>query len=400
MTTHHQILIVGAGNAGVSVAAQLLRADSKLKIGIIDPSETHYYQPAWTLVGGGVFNVNKTARPQASVIPTGAKWIKESVQTFDPGNNTLTTNAGQYSYDYLVVCPGIQLDWNKIKGLPEALGKNGVTSNYSFQTAPYTFECLKNFKGGNAIFTDPGTPVKCGGAPHKIMYMAGDYLRMNGLLPKSNLQYFTARGFLFAVPEYNKTLLEVVDRIGAKLNFFHDLVEIRADEKIAIFNTKNEAGEPVLKEQPYEFIHVCPPQSAPDFIKSSPLAMKGDPLGWVDVNKDTLRHNTYRNVYSLGDASSLPTSKTGAAIRKQAPVVVANLLDDIRNKAPQGVYDGYTACPLVTGYGKLVMAEFDYDKKPAMSFPIDQTKEQWSMYQVKRRLLPWMYWNMILKGKA
>ncbi|NUO03409.1 MAG: NAD(P)/FAD-dependent oxidoreductase, partial [Saprospiraceae bacterium] len=168
MATHHQILIVGAGNAGISVAAQLLRADSKLNIGIIDPSETHYYQPAWTLVGGGVFNINKTARPQTSVIPTGAKWIKESVRTFEPENNLLTTDAGEYSYDYLVVCPGIQLDWNKIKGLPEALGKNGVTSNYSFTTAPYTFECLKNFKGGNAVFTDPGTPVKCGGAPHKV----------------------------------------------------------------------------------------------------------------------------------------------------------------------------------------------------------------------------------------
>lgn len=398
MKKHYQILIIGGGNAGLSVAAQLLLKDPKLDIGLVEPSEKHYYQPAWTLVGAGVFDINNTERTEASVIPKGTEWIKERVSTFLPEENAvILSNNEQLHYDFLIVAPGIQLDWKEIKGLEETLGKNGVTSNYSFKYAPYTFELIRNLKRGKAIFHNPNTPVKCGGAPHKIMYLAADYFRKHGVLNTIDIQYWSGGTKLFAVPKYEKTLLEVVKRGNIKLNFFQKLVEIDGPNKRARFIGIGENNKNLETWVDYDMIHVTPPQSSPDFIKSSVLA---NVSGWVDVDKFTLQHNRFKNIFSLGDASGLPTSKTGAAIRKQAPVVVDNLLSAIAGKALAAKYTGYTSCPLVTGYGKLVLAEFDYDNKPMETFPFDQSKERWSMYQLKKRVLPWLYWNKILSGKA
>ena len=397
MTKHHQILIVGGGNAGISVAAQLLRKNKNLDVAIIDPSDKHYYQPAWTLVGSGVFDIQKTERTEASVMPKNTTWIKEAVLSFEPESNTLTTDAGQYSYNYLVVCPGIQLNWGAIKGLKETLGKNGVCSNYSFKSAPYTFECIKNFRGGKAIFHNPHTPVKCGGAPHKIMYMAADYFRKHGILKNSNIEYWSGAAKLFAVSQYEKTLLKVCERAGIKLNFMERLEEIDGENKRARFVGFGENNKDVETWVKFDMIHVTPPQSAPDFIQKSTLA---NAAGWVDVDKSTLQHVRYPNIFSLGDASGLPTSKTGAAIRKQAPVVVANLLALVENQSLDSEYTGYTSCPLLTGYGKLVLAEFDYNNQPMETFPFDQSKERWSMYMLKKEVLPRMYWSQILKGKA
>jgi len=397
MKTHYQILIVGGGNAGISVSAQLVNKRRNLDIAIIDPSDKHYYQPAWTLVGGGEFNINDTKKTEQSVIPNGVKWIKDKVITFQPENNTvLLGDNSKLTYDYLVVAPGIQLNWKDIKGLQENLGKNGVTSNYSFQYAPYTFELIKNLKKGKAIFHNPHTPVKCGGAPHKIMYLASDYFKKHGVLNNVDIQYWSGGAKLFAVPKYEKTLLGVVKRGNIKLNFFQRLEEIDGEQKRAKFVGFGEDNKGIETWVDFDMIHVTPPQSAPDFIKASPLANAG---GWVDVDKATLQHPKFKNIFTLGDASGLPTSKTGAAIRKQAPVVVENLLSVIDNKPLEAKYSGYTSCPLVTGYNKLVLAEFDYDSKPMETFPFDQSKERWSMYQLKKHVLPWLYWNKILTGK-
>jgi sulfide:quinone oxidoreductase len=397
MKKHYQIVIVGGGNAGISVAAQLLRKNSQLEIAIIDPSEKHYYQPAWTLVGGGVFDIKKTERNEADQIPKNVTWIKEWVESFSPEKNTLATNQSNYTYDYMVVCPGIQLNWGDIKGLKETLGKNNVCSNYSFEHAPYTFECIKNFKGGKAIFHNPNTPIKCGGAPHKIMYMAADYFNKHGVLSKSDVQYWSGIPKLFAVAKYEKTLLEVCKRSDIKLNFMQKLVEIDGENKKAKFIGLGPDNKDQETWVNFDMIHVTPPQSSPDFIKNSPLS---NAAGWVEVDKFSLQHVKYPNIFSLGDASGLPTSKTGAAIRKQAPVVVSNLISLIETKSLDSKYSGYTSCPLVTGYGKLVLAEFDYNNEPMETFPFDQSKERWSMYFLKKEILPWMYWNQILTGKA
>jgi sulfide:quinone oxidoreductase len=395
---NYQIVIIGGGNAGISVASKLLLADKSLQVALIDPADKHYYQPAWTLVGGGAFNIQDTERDEASVIPKGVHWIKEKVNSFNPESNEIILGNGEkVSYQYLVVAAGIQLNWDEVKGLNETLGKNGVCSNYSFKHAPYTFECISNLKEGKAIFHNPHTPVKCGGAPHKIMYLAADYFRKHGVLSNINIQYWSGAGKLFAVPKYEKTLLEVCKRGNIQLNFMQKLVEVDGPAKKAKFVGIGEDNKEVETWVEFDMMHVTPPQGPPAFIKESPLA---NAAGWVDVDKHTLQHVRYTNIFSLGDSSGLPTSKTGAAIRKQAPVVVENLIASIKHQALSGHYTGYTSCPLVTGYGKLVLAEFDYDNKPMETFPFDQSKERLSMYILKRYVLPWLYWAKILTGKA
>ncbi|MEY3050496.1 MAG: hypothetical protein RLY31_281 [Bacteroidota bacterium] len=394
---HYQILIAGGGNAGLSTASKLLLTNSKLKVGIIEPSDKHYYQPAWTLVGGGAFNVKDTEKDERDFIPRGADWIQDRIASFDPDNNTVTCASGtDYTYDYLVVAIGIQLDWNKIEGLSDTLGKNGVTSNYRFDLAPYTWELLRNFKGGNAVFTSPNTPIKCGGAPQKIMYLAGDHILRSGLKAKTNMHFYSGGTIIFGVKKYADTLNKVVDRYGIQTHFKNNLVAVDGPNRVATFTDEN--GQRI--QQPFDLIHVTPPQSAPDILKRSALAVPDSPFGWVDVNKFTLQHNRYPNVFSLGDAASTPNAKTGAAIRKQMPVLVDNLLHLMSGVALDSKYDGYGSCPLVTGYGKLVLAEFNYENEPMETFPFNQAKERWSMWMLKKNVLPWLYWNRILQGRA
>jgi sulfide:quinone oxidoreductase len=402
MATHHQIVFVGGGNAGLSAVNYALRLNGKLDTALIEPSEKHYYQPAWTLVGGGAFDINDTVRNEAEFISPKTKWIKEKCASFQPDLNQITLGNGEkVTYDYLVVTPGIQLDWHKVKGLAGNVGKNGICSNYSFETAPYTYECVKNLRGGKAIFHNPNTPVKCGGAPHKIMYLASDFWRKNDILDRTQVHYYSGMGAIFAVKKYADTLLQVIDRYGIKTHFFHNMIEINAERKEATFDVYKDGKVVDRIVDSYDMIHVTPPQSAPDFIKNSPLSVKEGPFGWIDVDKFTMQHNRYKNIFSCGDASSLPTSKTGAAIRKQVPAMVKNLLSMIdTGKIGTEQYGGYTSCPLVTGYGKLVLAEFDYNNVPMETFPFDQSKERYSMYFLKKQVLPRLYFGQILHGRA
>jgi sulfide:quinone oxidoreductase len=392
---HHQVLIVGGGAGGLTVAARLGKARRGLDVAVLEPSDKHYYQPLWTLVGGGAVKKESTERSEASVMPKNAKWIRDGAAEFFPEENAVRTTSGaRLTYDHLVVAPGIQIDWGKIPGLEENVGKGGLCSNYSYETVDSTWRTIREFEGGNAIFTHPNTPIKCGGAPQKIMYLAAEYWEKHPPRSPYKIIFCIASPSIFAVKRYADTLLKVVERHGIEVRYKHDLSSIDAAAKKATFTRLD--GEPDV-ELDYGMMHVTPPMSAPDFIKASPLAGEG---GWVDVDKTTLQHPKYPNVFTLGDASGLPTSKTGAAIRKQAPALVGNLLAAIDGRGVTPRYDGYTSCPLVTGYGKLVMAEFDYDGNAQETFPVDQSKERLSMYLVKKHLLPKLYWNGMLKGRA
>jgi sulfide:quinone oxidoreductase len=397
MITHYPILIVGGGNAGISVAAQLLRKDKKLSIAIIEPSDKHYYQPAWSLVGAGIFNKAKTVRSEASVIPKGASWIRDAAVKFIPEENAVLLASGlRLTYDYLIAAPGIQLNWDEVKGLKENLGKNGVCSNYDFCYADYTWTCIQQTNSGKAIFTNPHTPVKCGGAPQKIMYLASDYFRKKGRDKQIEVAMWSGGTRVFGVPKYEEILKGIIADRHINMQFHQKLVEIDGENKRAKFIGIGEQNKDVETWVNFSMIHVTPPQSAPDFIRNSPLA---NAAGWVDVDRYTLQHNKFKNVFSLGDAASLPTSRTGAAVRKQAPVLVQNLLAAMQGKPMEARYNGYTSCPIITGYGKLMLAEFDYNNQPTETFPFNQAKERWSMFMLKRYILPWLYWNEILPGR-
>ncbi len=393
---HYQVVVVGGGSAGLTVASQLRNKPNAPEVAIIDPASKHYYQPLWTLIGAGVFPKEESERSQADFIPAGATWIQEYVTSFDPDNNKIALKNGEeVSYDVLVVAAGIQIDWDKIPGLKESVGKagTGVCSNYDYNTVDSTFENIKNMKSGTAVFTHPSTPIKCGGAPLKITYLAEDYWSKHGVRNNIDIKFVKGGPGIFAVKKYADSLTKVADRKRIDRVWKHDLKALHPDKKEAVFQHMESGEEMTIK---YDMIHVTPPMSAPDFIKNSPLAADS---GWVEVDKETTQHTRYNNVFALGDCSNLPTSKTGAAIRKQAPVTTANVMAKLADKAMAKKYDGYTSCPLVTGYGKLILAEFDYNKEPMESFPFNQAEERYSMYALKAYGLPRMYWHGMLKGR-
>jgi len=398
--TSHDIVVIGGGAAGISVAASLLHRDKSLDIAIIEPSDIHYYQPGWTLVGGGVFDPETTRRNIAAILPEGAKWIKAAVVAFEPDNNAVVLESTQVvTYKRLIVAPGLKLNWNGVEGLAETLGQNGVTSNYRYDLAPYTWKLVNGLKQGKAIFTQPPMPIKCAGAPQKAMYLSADHWRRAGHLKDIDIGFYNAGGVLFGVDAYVPALMEYVKRYGIDLNFNHNLVRIDGPAKTAWFTKTDADGNTETVETSFDMIHVCPPQEAPDFIRVSPLA---DAAGWADVDPQTLRHTRYDNIYALGDVGGMPNAKTAAAARKQAPVVAENVLHDMGKRSIDVAYDGYGSCPLTVERGKIVLAEFGYGGKLLPTFPgwlIDGTKPSRMAWYLKERILPPVYWRAMLKGR-
>lgn len=413
----HQIVIIGGGTAGITVAAQLMRHNKSLDVAIVEPSEKHYYQPAWTLVGAGTFDFKATERPEKDLIPNGVEWIKEYAEDILPDDNKIVLRNGEeLGYDYLVVAPGLVMKPSLIEGLEETMDKNGVCSNYTDPN--YVWEQMQNFKGGTVLFTQPATPIKCGGAPQKIMYLMSDYLRKHNLLDKSEVIFATPGSVIFGVKEFAITLEKVIDRYGIDDRYHHKLIKVDGPNKTATYEVteydetgcviKAPSGEEKksIVDIKFDMMHLAPPQTAPEFVSKSKIAhQEGASKGWVNVDKNTLQNPDYKNVFSLGDVAALPTAKTGAAVRKQAPVVVDNILKMISGaEATNADYTGYSSCPLVTGYGKMLLAEFGYGNKrmsdPLISKFVDTTKEQWSMWILKKYGLPYLYWNLMLRGKA
>ncbi|NKB15670.1 MAG: TIGR01244 family phosphatase [Sphingomonadales bacterium] len=394
----HDVVIVGGGSAGIATASSLLKRNRKLDIAIIEPSDVHYYQPGWTMVGAGVFDREYTRRTEAQVMPKDVTWIRASAAGFAPDENkVILCDGGEVHYRVLVACPCIKLDWEAIPGLSETLGKNGVTSNYSYDLAPYTNRLVKELKGGRALFTQPPMPIKCAGAPQKAMYLSCHRWEKAGVLRDINVQFHTAGAVLFGVAAYVPALMEYVERYGAHLNFESKLVAIDGAARIATFEQKR--GEEVTRvEEQFDMIHVVPPQVAPDFVRSSPLAAAS---GFIEVNEATLQHPRYPNAFALGDACSASNAKTAAAVRKQAPVVAVNALAALEGKPPVADYDGYGSCPLTVEAGKIVLAEFGYGGKLLPSFPnwlIDGTRPSRLSWLLKDTILPPVYWHGMLKG--
>ena len=432
MSSHHQILILGGGTGGIMVASQLIRQKRAKDVAIIEPADTHYYQPAWTLVGAGTYDFNNTARPMATVIPKGAKWIKDKVTALTPESNSVQTAAsGEITYDYLVVATGLTYDYSLVPGLGQAINKGVVCSIYT--DPEHCWKVIKNFKGGTALFTQPTTPIKCGGAPQKIMYLAESAFRKSGVRKKTNVIFATSGTIIFGIKQIAKTLMKVVNRKDINLRFYHKLVAVDGEKQIAWYELGREVkpGGCVVfsSDQPkeldeafqynykdvkvsrdgerygihYDMLHTAPPSVAHDFVRNSKLANEA---GWLDVDKHSLQHNKFPNVFGIGDVAGLPTAKTGAAIRKQAPVVVDNI-DLLIGKQEMGdkSYNGYSSCPLITDYGKMVLAEFDYDNKftpdPKLKQLLisDSSKEHWRLWILKKYGLPYLYWNKMMKGK-
>ncbi len=392
---HHKVVIIGGGAGGIATAASMLKRRPGLDIAIVEPSDTHAYQPGWTMVGGGVFDVASTIRPMASVMPKGVRWIRAAAASFQPEDRQVTLADGStLGYEVLIVAPGIRLAWERIAGLEATLGQNGVTSNYRPDLAPYTWELVQRLKSGRAIFSQPPMPIKCAGAPQKAMYLACDHWRRVGVLDGIEVQFRNAGAVLFGVADYVPALMEYVTKYGIQLELGSNLIAVDGSGQQATFKTAE--GEETVG---FDLLHVVPPQVAPQFLADSPLAAAS---GFTDVDQHTLQHVRYPNVFGLGDAGAMPNAKTAAAARKQAPVVAVNALRQLDGKGPTAGYDGYGSCPLTVERGKIVLAEFAYGGKLAPSFPtwlVDGTRPARLSWMLKADLLPWIYWNGMLKGR-
>lgn len=395
---HYQVLIIGGGNAGVSVASRLRRAGVD-DVGVLEPSDQHFYQPLWTLVGGGQAPQEESVRSEASVLPQGVGWFKDRAVSVDPEQRVVETAGGaDIGYRHLVVCPGIQLDWNAVPGMSELVASPYGSSNYRFDLAPKTWDKIRSLRSGSAVFTMPSGPIKCAGAPQKIAYLAADYWRRQGVLRDIDITLVLPTPGMFGVREFSDELDQVARRYGIEVMFTSEVTGIDPDSRRA---TVTNLGDQTTTELGFDFLHAVPRQSAPDWVKATPLADPDSPAGYVDVDKRTLQHRRYPEVFSLGDAGSSPNSKTGAAVRKQAPVVASNLMSVMRNRTPSASYDGYASCPIPTARDKLLLCEFDYSMRPTPTFPVINTlRERRDMWWFKRFGLPFLYWHAFLPGLA
>ncbi|GBQ10136.1 bifunctional protein tyrosine phosphatase family protein/NAD(P)/FAD-dependent oxidoreductase [Swaminathania salitolerans] len=393
------VVVVGGGAGGLAAASSLLRRRPDLLVAIVEPSTEHYYQPGWTLVGGGVFEAQQTRRSEVGLIPRNANWIRQAVTAFHPDRNRVELGDGSMiEYSALVVATGLKLDWAAIPGLVETLGKNGVTSNYRYDLAPYTWELVQQLREGTALFTQPPMPIKCAGAPQKAMYLACDAWRRADVLDRIEVEFDAAAPALFGVAAFVPALMEYVRGYGIDLQLKSRLVSVDGERRIATFERTTEAGVETV-ERAFDMLHVVPPQTAPDVIRNSPLAGQS---GFVDVHPDTMKHTAFANVFAIGDVAGTSNAKTAAAARKQAPVVAENILSQLSGRMPDAAYDGYGGCPLTVERGRIVLAEFGYGGKLLPTLPkwlLDGEKPSRLAWFLKEKIMPRLYWDFMLRGR-
>ncbi|TDM02295.1 NAD(P)/FAD-dependent oxidoreductase [Macrococcus carouselicus] len=393
MSKQYKVVILGGGSGGISTASRLVKAGIK-DILIVDHADYHAYQPAWPLVGSGAETKEHTRKKMKKVIPKGADFIQQKVTAIQPVERIIRLdNNSQLNYEYLVVALGIQLDFDKIDGLTETLGKNQVCTNYLYDYVDYTYQSLKKVKTGNVIVTKPATPIKGGVAPENSLFTFDEFFKKNKK-NRPDLILKNAHDTLFPVEKYRRQIEQYIKQKGISYDLQHDLIAVDGPNQMATFKNLR-TGEQY--SMPFDMLLVTPPMSAPDVVKQSSLS---DENGWLDVDMYTLQHVRHQNVFALGDCTNLPTVKMGAAVRKQAPVLAKNLIAQIKGKKLKARYDGLTVCPIATEYGQAIMAEFGYDMKPKESMPIDQSKTNPLLYQLKKRGIPLMYWQGMLKGRS
>jgi sulfide:quinone oxidoreductase len=394
--THHQVLVIGGGNGGISVAARLRRRRIK-DVAVIEPRDEHLYKPLFSHVAGGTAPASITVRPQRDVIPKGVEWIQDAVTAVQPeANAVVLAGGGRITYDHLIVCPGIQLDWNRIPGLAEAMQTPAAASHYELELAKKASRLLRDLTEGTVVFTQPDGPASCAGAAQKPMYQACDYWRAKGVLDAIRVVMVVPTETAYLAP-FDEELQRKIDEYGIELRTRSVLLRVDPDAHEVVLG-----GPDGPEHLHYDVLNVEPPQSAPDWLKASELAAPRSSGGFVEVDPQTLRHPRFPNVWSLGDAAATTNSKCGGALRKQTWVLAKNLSKALRGKEPTARYDGYAVCPFTVSRSTVVWAEFD-DKgrqKPTIPFYKRMYRESRLSWIFDRHVLPWVYWNLILPGRV
>lgn len=382
----------------MSLAARLKRYGVK-DIALIEPKEHHLYQPLFSHIAGGRAQVKEAVRSQESVMPKGVAWIKDRAVNVDAEANSVTLESGSaVTYGHLVMCPGLQYNWDAVPGLAEAVHSPYGASHYEFELAPKLWTLLSTMQSGTVIFTMPSGPVKCGGASQKPMYLACDYWRDQGVLENIRVVMVQPYPTVFGVPEVDRELDRKIAEYGIELRTNSELVAVNPAARTAtIRNNADHTSE----DLPYDVLNAVPPQSAPEWLKTTNLPAEGDPHGFVEVDTETLRHPRYPNVWSLGDAAGTTNSKAGGALRKQTKVLAKNLLSARKGETLSQKYNGYSVCPFTVSRSTVVFAEFDPEYRPMPTIPkVPTWKESRLSWWVDRDMFPQVYWHLILKGRA
>ncbi|WP_018715434.1 NAD(P)/FAD-dependent oxidoreductase [Brachymonas chironomi] len=403
--TQARIVIAGGGAAGLTAANRLVESLDGARIIMIDARKEHYYQPGFTLVGAGIKPRDYVVSTTGEYVPSGVEWVQASVAEIDPDGNKVVTDAGQaIPYDYLIVATGMRLNYSEIEGMdPALIGKEGIGSIYNGpDAAAATWQALSAFaeKGGRGVFLRPATEMKCAGAPLKYTFLSEDHLTRKGTRSKSEIVYNSNNKVLFSVPIVSEKVRMLFKDRGIKVNYERVLKSIDPGRRIATFSTPDGG----TAEENYDFLHVIPPMRAPDAVRNSPLSWKEGPWvseGWMEVDRGTLRHMRYRNVFGVGDIAGVPKGKTAASVKWQVPVAVDHLVAEIAGKESDALYTGYTSCPLITRLGQAMLVEFDYENNLVPSFPgmIAPLEELWISWVMKTMALKPTYISM-LRGRA
>jgi len=402
--TTAKIIIIGAGAAGLSAASRLAMGLSGAQITMLDKRREHHYQPGYTLVAAGLKNADYVLSSTRTWVHPGVNWVEESAAEIDPIGKTVTTDAGQrLPYDFLIVATGLSLDYGAIEGMDVSrIGQNGLGSVYAGPSeALATWRAMSDFadKGGQGVFLRPATEMKCAGAPLKYAFLTDDFLRRRGNRGRAELTYNAHNRALFGVPIVSERVRMLYDERGIRVTHDHVLRRIDPGRRIATFRTP--AGD---VEQQYDFINVVPPMRAPAVVRNSPLAWQTGPNaadGWAEVDRHTLRHPRFPEVFCVGDVAGVPKGKTAASVKWQVPVAVDHLIATIQGRQSAESYNGYTSCPLITRVGRAMLVEFDYNDNLTPSFPgvIAPLEELWISWIMKEVGLKPTYLAM-LRGRA
>lgn len=396
---HHRVIIIGGGNAGLSVAGRL-RRNRVDDVVVIEPRSLHYYKPLFSHVAGGTAPASMTVREQGSVTPRGVQWIQDAVTTVTPESNRLTLASGEeLTYEQLVVCPGITNDWDAVPGLADAMRTPFGASNYEFELAAKASTLLRDTRRGTVVFSQPPGPASCAAAAQKPMYLACDYWRSTGVLSDIRVVMIVPDESIFGMPMIDAELNRKIAEYGIELRTSAEIVEVDAAQRQVHIATRGGGSRATLA---YDVLHVEPPQTAPSWLQGTGLSDPADAGGFVEVDPVSLQHRRFANVWSLGDAAATTNSKSGGALRPQAKALVKNVVAAMKGKAPTAKYNGYSVSPFTVSRHTVVFAEFDdkYVPKPTVPFWKGLARERRLTWVLDRYVLPRVYWYLILKGWA
>lgn len=389
----HQVVVVGGGNGGLSVAGRLRRAGIT-DIAVVEPSQTHYYKPLFSHIAGGTARASEAVRPQADVMPDGVEWIPDAVNAVDPQNRRVHLASGDtLRYDQLILSPGIRNDWDAVPGLDEAMNSPHGASNYDFALARKASQLLRSMRSGTVVFVQAPGPASCAGAAQKPMYQACAYWRAMNVLHDIHVVLLVPTPTIFGIPEIDAELQRSIDEYDIDVRTGTVLHEVDPDERTIVFGS--DEGE--RQQLRYDLLMVEPPQKAPEWIRASGLA---DDAGFVAVDPRTLRSTTHPEIWALGDAAGTANSKSGGALRKQTKVLAENLRAVVDGRDPTSAYDGYGVCPFTVSRSTAVFAEFDDQLRLMPSLWRSSYRESRMNWIIDRQIFPQVYWHMILQGRA